>query len=58
METKEKVLGTLKKSDNPLKSGEIAEISGVDKKEVDKAIKVLKTEGLIESPKRCFYSAK
>jgi len=58
METKEKVLGTLKKSDNPLKSGEIAEISGVDKKEVDKAIKVLKTEGLIESPKRCFYSSK
>ena len=58
METKEKVLDTLKKSGNPLKSGEIAEISGVDKKEVDKAIKVLKTEGLIESPKRCFYSAK
>jgi Mn-dependent DtxR family transcriptional regulator len=57
-ETKEKVLDTLKKSGDPLKSGEIAEISGVDKKEVDKAIKVLKTEGLIESPKRCFYSAK
>ena len=57
-ETKEKVLDTLKKSGDPLKSGEIAEISGVDKKEVDKAIKVLKTEGLIESPKRCFYLAK
>ena len=58
MEPKEKVLNTLKKSDTPLKGGEIAEKSGLDKKEVDKAIKVLKTEGLIESPKRCFYSSK
>ncbi len=56
METKEKVLDTLKKADNPLKSGEIADMSGMDKKEVDKAIKVLKTEGLIESPKRCYYT--
>jgi len=58
METKEKVLDTLKKADNPLKSGEIADMSGMDKKEVDKAIKVLKTEGLIESPKRCYYTVK
>jgi len=58
MEPKEKVLNTLKKSDTPLKGGEIAEKSGLDKKDVDKAIKVLKSEGLIESPKRCFYSAK
>jgi len=58
MEPKEKVLNTLKKSDTPLKGGEIAEKSGLDKKDVDKAIKVLKFEGLIESPKRCFYSVK
>ena len=58
MDTKTKVLETLKNSESPLKGGEIAEISGIEKKEVDKAIKVLKTEGLIESPKRCFYSAK
>ncbi|RLD86795.1 MAG: MarR family transcriptional regulator [Bacteroidetes bacterium] len=58
MEPKEKVLDTLKKADNPLKSGEIADMSGMDKKEVDKAIKVLKTEGLIESPKRCYYTVK
>ncbi len=56
MEPKEKVLDTLKKADNPLKSGEIADMSGMDKKEVDKTIKVLKTEGLIESPKRCYYT--
>jgi predicted transcriptional regulator len=58
MEAKDKVLATLKKSDQPLKGGEIAEISGLDKKEVDNAIKTLKTEGLIDSPKRCFYAAK
>lgn len=58
MESKDKVLDTLRKSDQPLKGGEIAERSGLDKKEVDKAIKVLKTEGVIDSPKRCFYTAK
>jgi biotin operon repressor len=58
MEVKDKVLDTLRKSDQPLKGGEIAERSGLDKKEVDKAIKVLKTEGVIDSPKRCFYTAK
>lgn len=58
MEIKDKVLETLKTSDKPLKGGEIAEISGLDKKDVDKAIKQLKTEDLIEVPKRCFYSAK
>jgi len=58
MEIKDKVLETLKTSDVPLKGGEIAELSGIDKKEVDKAIKQLKTDNLIESPKRCFYSAK
>lgn len=58
MEPKETVLQTLKNSDKPLKGGEIAEISGLDKKAVDKAIKQLKTEDLIEVPKRCFYQAK
>jgi biotin operon repressor len=58
MESKDKVIDTLRKSDQPLKGGEIAERSGLDKKEVDKAIKVLKTEGVIDSPKRCFYTAK
>ena len=52
------VLDTLRKSGTPLKSGELAEKTGIDKKEVDKAIKRLMTDNLIESPKRCFYSAK
>ncbi len=57
MELKDKILELLKKSE-PMKSGEIAEALGEDKKLVDKAIKELKTEENIVSPKRCFYSAK
>jgi Mn-dependent DtxR family transcriptional regulator len=58
MDTHELVLKTLKDSKKPLKSAEIALISKIDKKEVDKAIKKLKTDGKIESPKVCFYTAK
>ena len=58
MEIKEIVLKALKNSKDPLKAGEIAEISGQDKGAVDKAIKVLVKENLVDSPKRCYYSAK
>lgn len=43
----EKVLETLKAAGKPLKAGEIAEASGLEKKEVDKAMKQLKKEGRI-----------
>ena len=58
METKETVLETLKNAGEPLKIGDITEKTGLDKKEVEKAIKSLKDAGQIESPKRCFYTAK
>ncbi len=58
MDTLNKVYETLKNTEKPLKSGEIAELTGLDKKEVDKAIKKLKVEEKIFSPKRCFYQAK
>ncbi len=54
----EKVLETLKAAGKPLKAGEIAEVSGLDKTEVDKAMKVLKAEERIVSPKRCFWEPK
>lgn len=56
MNVNEIVLKTLADADQPLKPGEIAEIAGVDKKDVDKAIKELKKEEKIMSPKRCFYA--
>lgn len=58
MEIKELILETLNKSTVSLKAGEIADLSGIDKKEVDKAIKALKKDEAIISPKRCYYSAK
>jgi DNA-binding IclR family transcriptional regulator len=54
----EKLLEVMKAAGKPLKAGEIAETSGLDKKEVDKAMKVLKAEGRIESPKVCYWQPK
>ena len=42
METKEKVLATMKAAGEALNAGKIAELSGLDRKEVDKAMKQLK----------------
>ena len=53
METKAKVLATMKEAGEPLNADKIAELSGIDRKEVDKAMKQLKEEGAIVSPIRC-----
>jgi len=55
METKETVLEVLKKAGEPLSAGQVAEISGLDRKAVDKAMKELKDQELIVSPKRCYW---
>ena len=53
MEAKEKVLQVMKEAGEPVNAGQIAELSGIDRKEVDKAMKQLKEEGAIVSPVRC-----
>ena len=58
METKAIVIKALESAGTPLKSGQIAEQSGIDKKEVDKAIKALIKENKLHSPKNCFYDIK
>lgn len=50
------VMNALSNSDEPMKAGEIAEVTGLDKKLVDKAMKVLKAEGRIVSPKFCYWT--
>jgi len=55
METNEKVLEALKKAAKPMKGAELAEQTGLDRKEVDKALKDLKKQGKIDSPKACYY---
>ncbi len=58
MNTEKIILDILTKAEKPLKAGEIAEITGIDKKEISKSIKTLKLEEKIFSPKNCFYSPK
>lgn len=55
MEVAEKILSTMKKEKKALSAGQIAELAGIDRKEVDKAMKKLKTEGKIVSPKVCYW---
>lgn len=58
MDSKNIVLEVLKKEGIPLNAGRIAEISGLDRKEIDKTMKLLKDEELIVSPKRCYWEPK
>ncbi|HBF87854.1 MAG TPA: MarR family transcriptional regulator [Bacteroidales bacterium] len=58
METSEKIIQAIKKAGKAMKSAEIADATGIDKKEVDKVLKKLKTEEKIISPKMCFYDVK
>ncbi|MDX9881322.1 MAG: hypothetical protein RBS73_04605 [Prolixibacteraceae bacterium] len=54
----EKVFAAMSAAGKPLKAGEIAEATGLDKKEVEKAMNVLKKEGKIVSPVRCAWEVK
>ena len=56
MVSEEEILEAMRKAGKPLKTQEIADMLGVDKKEVDKIVKKLKKEGKITSPKRCYYA--
>lgn len=53
MDDGQKILDALSKG--PMRPGEIAEASGLDKDQVSKALKTLKSEGKVISPKRCYY---
>jgi DNA-binding MarR family transcriptional regulator len=58
MEYTDIVIKTLGESGKAMKAGEIAEKAGVEKTDIDKAIKKLKKEEKIWSPKVCFYDIK
>jgi len=55
MEKSELVLKTMKDAGKAVSAGQIAELSGLDRKDVDKVMKSLKTEGKIVSPKVCYW---
>ena len=53
MEAKEQVLKAMREVGAPVNAGKIAELTGLDRKVVDKAFADLKKEGAIVSPVRC-----
>lgn len=58
MDNKEKIANAFTQAGKPLKASEAAELANVDKDEVNKIIKDLVKEGVLVSPKRCFYEPK
>ena len=58
MEAREIVLQEMVKAGKALKPGELVDLCGLTRPEVDKAIKQLKKEELIQSPKVCYWEPK
>jgi biotin operon repressor len=58
MQTLEKVLAAIKQAGEPVNAGKVVEMTGLDRKDVDKAMTKLKNDGAIVSPKRCYWEAK
>lgn len=53
---RDQVLEALRGAGKPLRPGDIAKALGAESDAVSRAIKELKKDGLIHSPKRCFYA--
>lgn len=58
MEIMEMILQTMRAAGKPLGASAIAEITGLDKKVVNKALALLKKDGDIVSPVRCKWEPK
>ena len=56
MDAKDQVLKAMKEAGKPVRPGDVAKMTGLDKDEVSKAIKLLKNEGKVITPKRCYYA--
>ena len=53
MNEKELILEAMRKAGEPLNAGKISELTGLDRKAVDKAMAAMKKDGSIVSPIRC-----
>jgi endonuclease V-like protein UPF0215 family len=58
MEIIDKVIEAMSTANKPLKTSEVAELAGIDKKDAEKVIKKLSSEGRVYSPVRCFWQMK
>lgn len=57
MDNTEKVLAAIKGAGVPVNASKVVELTGLDKKDVEKAMKALKDSNAIVSPKRCYWEA-
>lgn len=55
VDAKRQVLDAMKGVGEPVNAGKVVELTGLDRKAVDKAMGDLKKSGEIESLKRCFW---
>ena len=53
MDEKEQILKAMHDAGEPLNAGKIAELTGLDRKIVDKTMDAMKKDGSIVSPVRC-----
>ena len=53
MKEREQILEAMKKAGEPLNAGKITELTGLDRKVVDKTMTAMKKDGSIVSPVRC-----
>lgn len=53
MDIKETILNVMREAGKPVSAGEVEKLSGLDRKDIDKAFKELKKEETIVSPVRC-----
>ena len=53
MDIKETILNVMREAGKPVSAGEVEKLSGLDRKDIDKAFKELKKEKAIVSPVRC-----
>jgi biotin operon repressor len=56
VDLEQKVYTAMKKAGKPVRPGDVAKMTGIDSKEVSKAIKGLKEKGKVSSPKRCYWA--
>ena len=55
-DNKQTIVNAIKSAGKPVRPGDIAQATGIDKGEVSKIMGELKKEGVIYSPKRCFWA--
>ena len=53
MGDRDKILEAMTKAGEPLNAGKVAELTGIDRKTVDKLFAEMKKDGTIVSPVRC-----